>query len=191
VDEIAILNPTKLVNYCYMLTPVTKRFPFPNPVNETSARLVAAGVVLMSCTYLLTSWSWILIPLTYGFTARVAAGPTFSPLAIFATRVVTPRLKTSHKFVPGPPKRFAQSIGFLFSATASVLTLLDFGAAAQIVIVGLVAAAVLESVFAVCLGCIIFGWLMKVGVIPDSVCEACNHLSFGIFTEEPAQLQGR
>lgn len=170
---------------------MSKRFPFPNPVNETSARLVAAGVALMSFTYLLTSWSWILIPLTYGFAARVAAGPAFSPLAIFATRVVTPKLNTSHKFVPGPPKRFAQSIGFLFSATASVLTLLDFGAAAQIVIAGLVVAALLESVLAVCLGCIIFGWLMKVGVIPDSVCEACNNLSFGIFSEEPVQLQGR
>ena len=170
---------------------MSKRFPFPNPVNETSARLVAAGVALMSVAYLLTSWSWILIPLTYGFAARVAAGPAFSPLAIFATRVVTPKLNTAHKFVPGPPKRFAQSIGFAFSATASVLTMLDFGMAAQIVIAGLAVAALLESAFAVCLGCIIFGWLMKVGVIPDSVCEACNNLSFRIFTEEPVQLQGR
>ncbi|NBT21057.1 MAG: DUF4395 domain-containing protein, partial [Actinobacteria bacterium] len=34
----------------------------------------------------------------------------------------------------------------------------------------------LESVFAVCLGCIMFGWLMRLGVIPQRVCEECNNL---------------
>ena len=83
---------------------MTKRFPFPNPANETSARLVAAGVVLTSVVFLLTSQTLILVALTYGFAARVAAGPTFSPLAIFVTRIVTPKLNFNHKFVPGPPK---------------------------------------------------------------------------------------
>ena len=34
---------------------MTKRFPFPNPVNETSARIVAAGVVVISTLFLLTN----------------------------------------------------------------------------------------------------------------------------------------
>ena len=38
-------------------------------------------------------------------------------------------------------------------------------------------AATLESVFAYCLGCKIFTVLMRVGVIPDSVCEECNDLA--------------
>jgi len=40
-----------------------------------------------------------------------------------------------------------------------------------------VGAAFLESAFAVCLGCIMFGWLMRAGVIPEEVCEECNNFS--------------
>ena len=156
---------------------MTKRFPFPNPANETSARLVATGVVLISTTFLLTNSTLVLVALAYGFAARVAAGPAFSPLAIFVTRVVTPKLKFNHKFVPGPPKRFAQTIGLVFSSSALLLALLDFSLAAKLVIAGLIFAALLESVFAICLGCIAFSYLMKLGAIPESVCESCNDIS--------------
>ncbi len=156
---------------------MTKRFPFPNPANETSARLVAAGVVLISTTFLLTNSTLVLVALAYGFAARVAAGPAFSPLAIFVTRVVTPKLNFNHKFVPGPPKRFAQTIGLVFSSSALLLALLDFSLAAKLVIAGLIFAALLESVFAICLGCIAFSYLMKLGAIPESVCESCNDIS--------------
>ena len=156
---------------------MTKRFPFPNPANETSARLVAAGVVLIGTAFLLTNSTLILVALTYGFAARVAAGPAFSPLALFVTRVVTPKLNFNHKFVPGPPKRFAQTIGLTFAATALVLTLLDYSFAANLVIAALIFAATLESVFAICLGCIMFSFLMKLGVIPQSVCESCSDIT--------------
>lgn len=156
---------------------MTKRYPFPNPANETSARLVAAGVVLISIAFLLTNSTLILLALTYGFTARVAAGPAFSPLALLVTRVVTPKLNFNHKFVPGPPKRFAQTIGLTFAASALVLTLLDYSVAAKLVILALIFAATLESVFAICLGCIMFSFLMKLGVIPQSICESCNDIT--------------
>ena len=45
---------------------------FPNPVNETSARLVAAGVVAQAILFLVLREWWVLVPLTYGFLARVA-----------------------------------------------------------------------------------------------------------------------
>jgi len=168
-----------------MLSRMTERFKFPNPVNETSARIVAAGVVAISAIFLLTNSTLVLIALTYGFAARVAAGPTFSPLATVATRVITPRLNLNHKFVPGPPKRFAQTIGLTFSATALVLTLLGFSSAAQLVITALIAAAFLESAFAICLGCIAFSFLMKLGVIPESVCESCNDISLVAANKNP------
>jgi hypothetical protein len=78
--------------------------------------------------------------------------------------------------VAGPPKRFAQFVGLIFSGTAAVLWLLNLDTASRIVAAALVAAALLESAFAVCLGCIMFGWLMKLGVIPQHVCEECNNL---------------
>ena len=156
---------------------MTKRYPFPNPANETSARLVAAGVVLVSTAFLLTNSTLILLALTYGFAARVVAGPAFSPLALLVTRIITPKLNFNHKFVPGPPKRFAQTIGLTFAATALTLSLLDYSLAAKLVIAALIFAATLESVFAICLGCIMFSFLMKLGVIPQSVCESCNDIT--------------
>lgn len=159
-----------------MLVVMPRRFPFPHPVNETSARLVATGVVIMSVAYATTGAAWLLAPLTYGFFARVTTGPAFSPLGLLATKVVTPRINVKHRFVAGPPKRFAQFVGLVFSATASVLWVLDLGTASRVVAAALAAAAFLEAALALCLGCIMFRFLMRLGVIPERVCEQCNNL---------------
>ena len=133
----------------------------------------------MSAAFAVTGAAWILVPLTYGFLARVTTGPAFSPLGLLSTKVITPRLHIQHRFVAGPPKRFAQFVGLLFSTTASVLWLLDFTAASRVVAAMLAAAAFLEAVFAVCLGCIMFGWMIRWGVIPERVCEQCSNLNLG------------
>jgi hypothetical protein len=156
---------------------MSKRFPFPHPVNETSARIVAAGVVVMSIAYAATGAAWLLVPLTYGFAARVTTGPAFSPLGLLSTRVITPRIKAEHRFVAGPPKRFAQFVGLVFASTASLLWLLDLGTASRVVAGLLAAAALLESAFAVCLGCIAFGLLMRARVVPEDVCERCANFA--------------
>ena len=138
---------------------------FPDPVNETSARLVAAGVVAQAIAFLLLREWWVLVPLTYGFFARVATGPTLSPLGQFVTRVATPavetRLRTRNpnfhsRQVPGPPKRFAQGIGLAFTTTASMAMALGAPSVAVVLIAMLAVAATLEAVFAVCLGCIAY-----------------------------------
>ena len=153
-------------------------FSFPNPVNETSARLVAAGVVLMSLATIIFDQPWLTAVIAYGFLARVLTGPTLSPLGQVVTRVITPRVPGSAKLVPGPPKRFAQGMGAVISVTAAVLAL-GFGlrGAAYVVLGLIVVAATLESVFAICLGCKIFAFLMRRGVIPESVCEDCADIS--------------
>jgi hypothetical protein len=148
-------------------------FPFPNPVNETSARLVAAGVVVQGVAFLILREWWVLLPLSFGFLARVLSGPRFSPLGQFVTRVVTPRLRVQHRFVPGPPKRFAQGIGLGFSAGALAAWAAGSPGLSYLLIAGLVGAATLESVFAICLGCAVFNQLMRVGLIPESVCREC------------------
>jgi hypothetical protein len=148
-------------------------FSFPNPVNEKAARVVAGVVALTGLAILLTGWHWLLVPLAYGFWARVLTGPTLSPLGRLAMRGVAPRLGPP-AYVPGPPKRFAQGIGAAFSTTAAVLAL-GFGAgtAADVLVALLVVAATLESVFALCLGCQAFTLLMRAGLIAEATCEAC------------------
>ena len=151
---------------------------FPDPVNETSARLVAAGVVAQAVLFLVLREWWILVPLTFGFLARVATGPTLSPLGQLVTRVVTPAVEVRlsgrnsnfrSRQVPGPPKRFAQAIGLAFTASASVAWILGAPTVA-IVLIGLLAvAATLESVFAICLGCIAYSAILG--------CADCDDIS--------------
>jgi Domain of unknown function (DUF4395) len=155
-------------------------FSFPNPVNEVSARLVAGGVVLMSLATIVLGQPWLTAVIAYGFIARVLSGPTLSPLGQLVTRVITPRLHVDPRPVPGPPKRFAQAIGVVFSASAAVLAL-GFGldTAAYVVLGLLIVAATLESVFGLCLGCKAFAALMRAGLIPSEVCERCNDITGG------------
>ena len=154
-----------------------KLFTFPDPVNEVSARLVAAGVVVLALTTIVFDLPGLSALIAYGFVARVLTGPTLSPLGQLVTRVVTPRLPVAPRPVPGPPKRFAQGIGAALSVTAAVLAL-GFGltGAAYALLGALATAATLEAALGFCLGCRIFALLMRAGVIPDEVCERCNDL---------------
>jgi hypothetical protein len=156
-------------------------FSFPNPVNDVSARLVASGVVILSVLTIVLDEPWLLVPLAYGFVARVLTGPTLSPLGQLVTRVLVPKLPFEAKYVPGPPKRFAQAIGATLSVSAVILHF-GFGATtAAYVCVGMItAAASLEAFLGFCLGCTIFGALMRAGVIPDEVCERCNNIWGGV-----------
>ena len=155
-------------------TPRTYRlFGFPDPVNEVSARLVAAGGVTLAVLAIGLGWRWVTALLAYGFVARVLTGPKASPLGLLVTRVVTPRLPVRPKLVPGPPKRFAQGIGAALTTTAAILALAGATTAAYVLVALLAIAAGLESIFAICLGCQLFSLLMRAGVIPDRVCEEC------------------
>lgn len=150
---------------------------FPDPVNETSARLVAAGVVVQAIVFLALREWWVLVPLTFGFLARVATGPTLSPLGQIVTRVATPAVETwlrrrnpmfHSRQVPGPPKRFAQAIGLAFTASASIAWILGAPSVAIVVIGLLAVAATLEAAFAVCLGCIAYSAIWG--------CADCNDI---------------
>jgi hypothetical protein len=150
---------------------------FPNPVNEVAARVTAAGVVLIGAIALALQLPWLSVVLAAGFLLRVLSGPRFSPLALLATRVVVPRLPWAPRPVAGPPKRFAQLIGLVFSLSAALLFYaFALDTAAYAVLGALVLAAVLESAFGICLGCRAFALLMRAGVIPPEVCESCNNI---------------
>jgi hypothetical protein len=152
-------------------------FSFPNPVNDAAARTVALGVFTMAVVALATNWAWLLIPLTYGFVARVAAGPKISPLGQFATKVAAPRLTSWQKSVPGPPKRFAQTMGLAFTGSATIVWLSAGWGDARWILVPLVGAAALEGFLGYCMGCTVFGWLIRAGAIPEAVCVECGDLA--------------
>ena len=152
---------------------INNLFSFPNPVNEFSARFVAGMVSILTIAAIVTENQFVAGFLLYGFLARVAPGPTLSPMGLLATRVIVPVLGNPTKLVAGPPKRFAQTIGLVFSATAFIMLMLDFVLIFQITLSILVIFALLESLAGFCAGCFVFNYLMKWKIIPQSVCESC------------------
>src|ERR1035441_5384682 len=123
---------------------------FPNPVNEVTARVTAAGVVLLAALALALQLRWLSVVLAVGFLLRVLSGPRLSPLALLASRVIVPRLPFEPRMVAGPPKRFAPLIGLTFSLAAALLFyVFAFNGAAYAVLGALTVAAVLESAFGI------------------------------------------
>jgi Domain of unknown function (DUF4395) len=149
---------------------------FPRVINEKAARTVAGVVALTGVVALATGWHWLLIPLAYGFWARVLTGPKLSPLARVATTVVAPRLGEP-KEVAGPPKRFAQGLGAAMTTLGVIALALGWTTVTTVLLAMLVVAATLESVFALCIGCQVFAWLMRAGILPETVCVECADIS--------------
>lgn len=147
-------------------------FDFPNPVNEYAARATAALVVAAAVITIAAGQWWLYAALAVGFALRVAGGPRYSPFGRLAVHVLAPRLGTA-KMVPGPPKRFAQTVGLVFSGAAFVAFVAGAEPVAQGLLALLVIAAMLESAAGFCLGCRVFGFLQRRGVLPASVCQEC------------------
>lgn len=151
-------------------------FPFPRTVDERAARLVATGVVVGAVLGMVV-WPGIAALVAVGFAFRVAWGPRVSPLALLVTRVVVPRLPGPARPVPGPPKRFAQTIGLVVSTGAVVGLVAGSTTVATALLAVLVVAAGLEAAFGLCLGCVMFAGLMRAGIVPEAVCLECADLS--------------
>lgn len=151
---------------------------YPDVVNENVTRIVASTVVFLGVLSILFPNYFVLGFLLLGFALRLSYGPKFEPFAYITSKFLVPWLGIS--FVPsaGPPKRFAQLIGFSFSLAAIVLFANGLTLAYQITLATLVFFASLESFLGWCAGCFMFGILMKLGVIPQEVCERCNNLNF-------------
>ncbi|MDZ4727378.1 MAG: DUF4395 domain-containing protein [Leptospira sp.] len=151
---------------------------YPEVVNENATRIVASTVVILGLISLFFPNIITLGILLFGFTARVTYGPKFEPFALITSRYLVPKLGISFIPTAGPPKRFAQLIGFIFALTSIILFQLDLFHIYRIVLSILVFFASLESFVGWCAGCFFFGLLMKVGIIPKEICEKCNNLNY-------------
>ena len=151
-------------------------FSFPEIVNDYAARTVAGFIFTLAVFYIQTQNIYILIFITYGFLARVLTGPSLSPLALLVTKIIIPKIGNPQLECPGPPKRFAQTIGLVFSASALYLALNGSLQIALYVISILAVFALLESLLGFCAGCFVFKQMMTAGLIPQEICDRCNNI---------------
>lgn len=145
---------------------------FPSVVNEKAARVVASFVVVQAILALATGWAWVPAVMATGFALRVLAGPRFSPVGWLAAKVIAPRLG-AEKPVPGAPKRFAQAVGLVFTAGATAAWVTGAVALGTGLLVILLVFATLEAALGYCAGCTAFAGLMRIGLVPQSVCVEC------------------
>jgi hypothetical protein len=157
---------------------------FPSLVDDVTVRLIAAVVLAVGTLALATGWWWLYAALAVDFTLRTAFGPDASPVARFARSVLRPRVAAAPRWTPGPPKRFAAGIGAVMTAAAAALGLAGAltgwsGASVGVTMIGVVMVVfpALEALLGLCVGCVLFGGLMRVGLVPEDVCAECADLS--------------
>lgn len=151
---------------------------FPRVVDDVAVRLIAAVVLVLAIVaFALHQW-WIYPLLAIDFTLRTAFGPSASPVARGVQRFIRPRVKALKHPTAGPPKRFAAGIGAVLTTVAAILWLL--GSAAPVVMtigVVMIVFPALEAILGICVGCRLFGVLMKLGMVPEEICLECADIS--------------
>lgn len=159
-------------------------FSFPEMINDVSARLVAFFVIIICSLLLLSTVNnsdfalYISIFLLYGFVSRFTSGPKVSPIALLVTKIIVPRLSFEEKLLPGPPKRFAQFIGMIFSVSITIFIVLDLEVLCVIFTSILIFFASLEAFLGFCFGCVVFKFMISRNLLPRDICERCNDIEF-------------
>jgi hypothetical protein len=135
------------------------------PIIEIDARGPRFGAAITSIVFLIvlaTEYLPLLIWQTAVFAIGAFTGPTETPYAWVYRRFVQPRLKGEVPKEDVRPPKFAQLVGFLFALVASIALITDsidvFFIAASFAL----AAALLNAVFKICLGCEMYLTLVKV-----------------------------
>jgi len=157
---------------------------FPAVVDDVTVRLIAAVVLVIGVVALASSAWWLYAVLAVDFTLRAALGPSASPIARFVQRWIRPAVSADKRPTAGPPKRFAATIGAVMTVAATALWAFALLTGSSGAIVGVVAIGVvmvifpaLESIFGICVGCVLFSGLIRLGLVPEEVCLECADIT--------------
>ncbi|WP_439690587.1 DUF4395 domain-containing protein [Curtobacterium sp. SP.BCp] len=142
-------------------------------IDPRSPRFGAAiTTVLLAATIVLT-----LIPATYTvgivllavivvfFAVGGFGGIRRHPYGALFRRFVRPRLAPPAELEAPEPPTFAQQVGLFVTAVALLLALVGVPYAAPVGAAVALVAAFLNAVFDVCIGCILYVWLVRAGVL--------------------------
>ena len=152
----------------------------PTSSTPSSVRLVASLVVPIALVAVLTGWWWLYAVLAIDFVLRGACGPALSPLAQCASRWLRPLVPALAKPTAGAPKRFAAILGAVLTTGAFLLAMagsMSGLGGTQTVVFALgsimVVFPALEALAGVCVGCLFYNRLMRVGLVAPNACLDC------------------
>ena len=128
-------------------------------VNEQVTRINALlGIVLLITGFVFNSVIFIII-LTADFYTRAFSNAKYSPISYLSHKMAN-AFNLNKKEIDKAPKIFAARIGFLLSLTTALLMLLQYNTESYFVGGILIFFASLEFALAICMGCILYTYLV-------------------------------
>jgi len=127
-------------------------------VNENVVRIIAFMVAAIAITCVVFSNYWAIVFLLFDFALRAFTTGKFSLLKFIAIKIAD-GLSLSPKMKDLAPKKFAATLGFGFCLLITAVFRFDFYNAALIFTSIMIVFALLESLFAICVGCYIYSFL--------------------------------
>ncbi|MEU4216367.1 DUF4395 domain-containing protein [Actinoplanes sp. NPDC026623] len=115
-------------------------------------RFAAALTTVVLAVVLATGWGWLALAQTIVF-AITAADPRRGPYALAYRTLIAPRLGPTEEREDAAPVRFAQLVGFVFLAIASIGYLSGATTLGMVFTAFGLLAAFLNAAFGLCLGC--------------------------------------
>lgn len=133
-------------------------------INENRARMVAFLVLILGVVcFAQLNWGVALF-LLVDFSLRTFNLNNYSPLSFLAGKLVT-LFNIKNKPTDRAPKRFAAMMGMIFNAIIALALVAGFVTFAEIMLVLLLICAALESLAGICVGCYVYTYLKKIGLI--------------------------
>jgi hypothetical protein len=127
-------------------------------VNENVVRIIAFIVAVIAIACITFSNYWAIVFLLFDFALRAFTPGKFSLLKFIALKISN-ALSISPKMKDLAPKKFAATLGFGFCLLITATFLFNFYTLALILTSIMIVFALLESLFAVCVGCYIYSFL--------------------------------
>jgi hypothetical protein len=128
-------------------------------VNEQVTRINALLTVIVVVLAFVLNSAWLLAFLMADFFIRAFTEMKFSPIS-YTSHSVRSALSLSVKMIDKAPKIFAARMGFLMSTAIAILFLLNLTTAAVVVASILIFFATLEFAFGICVGCLMYTYLV-------------------------------
>lgn len=128
-------------------------------VNEQVTRINASLTIFLVVLALAVNSLFLMVFLALDFFIRAFTNLKYSPLSYLGIQLAS-AMNLPVKLTDKAPKIFASRLGFLMTTTIAVLYGLNFQVAANIVSSGLIFFAALEFACAICVGCLIYTYVV-------------------------------
>lgn len=146
-------GPRYVGGYTFVLSVATLILALVRPIELTVVARVASPEFI------------VLAVLFVSFALGTIFGNQFHPFAIVFKYIIRPRLKAKPQFDDKRPHRFALLVGFVLSGVGLVLHVIGVPYALAIFSALLIIASFLQAFVGLCLGCKVYLFLVRAGLI--------------------------